>query len=404
MSLFDKDDFYSAKRPSRAWTRRDENPMWTNANRGWRQIPPRMLAAVSAIGGAIVMLILMLMIISMQGGNGKPEPIVAALSSIVPTEAAADRTVQAIEKMGPSVVSILSSKKTDKGELRQYGMGSGVIFQKEGNRALIVTNNHVVEEATVFEAVLFNGERKKAKLIGSDRISDLAVLEIDADGIESVAELGDSLQLKRGETVVTIGNALGLGTSVTRGVVSSPRSTIPVSLSGDGEPDWEMEMIQIDAAINEGNSGGALVNLDGQLIGINTLKIANLTVEGMGFAIPIDDVIPILQDLIENQKVKRPLIGVTMQNLQSFRGTEVLNLPADVKTGIIVLEASGPAKAAGLRSQDIIVGIDNHDTRSILELRKYLYNEKKIGDSLTVTFYREGKKQTVNLVLAESEG
>lgn len=404
MSLFEKDDFYSAKRPSRAWARRDESPMWTQANRGWRQVSPRMTIAVSAIGGAIVMLVLMLLIMSIQGGNGKPEPVVTALANIVPTEAGADRAVQAIEKMGPSVVSILSSKQTDKGELRQFGMGSGVIFQKENKRALIVTNNHVVEEGTVFEAVLYNGDRKKAKLVGRDRISDLAVLEVASDGIESIAEFGDSLRLKRGETVVTIGNALGLGTSVTRGVVSSPRSTIPVSLTGDGEPDWEMEMIQTDAAINEGNSGGALINLEGQLIGINTLKIANLTVEGMGFAIPIDDVIPILQELIEYQKVKRPLIGVTMQNLQSFRGTEVLNLPADVNTGIIVLEASGPAKAAGIHSQDIIVSIDNHDTRSVLELRKYLYNEKKIGDTMTITFYREGKKQTVSLVLEEAEG
>lgn len=402
MSFFDNDDFYSAKGPARSWKDPDEmktRPFTSVSN---SRDSRNLLVLTSALGGAIVMLLIVLLVVSFQKDGPAAHTAAEVFDSRQETVNNGGQIVNAAQKISTSVVSVLSSKKNDKGELKQLGRGSGVIFEKKGNRFLIVTNNHVIEEGIAFEIGLSNGERKKAVLVGADRISDLAVLEMEADSGATVAEFGDSSKLQMGEAVIAIGFPLGLGTSTTSGIVSSPKQTIPVSTAGDGDIDWEMDMIQTNAAINEGNSGGALANMRGQIVGINTLKIANLTVEGMGFAIPSNDVIPILEDLIEHHKVRRPLIGVTMQNLHSFQGTEILKLPADVKTGIIVLEASGPAKAAGIKSQDVITEIDGNRVNGILQLRKYLYNEKKPGDTMSITFYRAGKKETVNVVLIES--
>jgi serine protease Do len=382
MSLFE-DDFYSTKvrtRPSR-WIRPQEGkPL---------KFPPRgeqrrlWTVAILSLAAGILLTVLVL------GGGGR---------------STGDRVVAASEKVRPAVVSVLASVKDPVKETPvSLGIGSGVIFQKQGGKARIVTNNHVVEGATQIDVVLSGGEHKAAALVGKDPLSDLAVLEVDASGIKTVAEFGDSDAIKLGETAIALGNPLGLGYSptITVGVVSSPKRTIPVSLNQDGEPDWELDVIQTDAAINQGNSGGALVDLNGKVIGINSLKVADTGVEGLGFAIPINQAKPILAELISDHKVKRPFMGVTSQNLQSFTGTDVLKLPQDVKTGIIVLDAVGPAQAAGLKSNDVIVQLDDQPVASTLELRKYLYSHKKIGDKLKVTFYRNSKKETVTLTLGE---
>jgi serine protease Do len=163
-----------------------------------------------------------------------------------------------------------------------------------------------------------------------------------------------------------------------------------------------MNVIQTDAAINQGNSGGALVNLQGQVIGINSLKVADAGVEGMGFAIPINLAKPIIQALLTDHVVKRPFLGVTSQDLQSFRGTDVLKLPSTVRRGVIVFDAVGPAKDAGLKSNDVIVALDDKPVSSTLELRRYLYANKKIGDKIKVTFYRAGTKDSVTVKLGDS--
>jgi serine protease Do len=297
---------------------------------------------------------------------------------------------------------VISSKKVDQSS--GVGVGSGVIFQRNGNSVYILTNNHVVEGATQFEIVTALGEHKKASLVGKDLISDLAVLEASGDGVKAIAEFGNSDTLKAGEFAIAVGNPLGLGYSptVTLGIISIPKRTIPVSLTQGGENDWEMDVIQTDAAINQGNSGGPLVNIDGQVIGINSLKISDTGVEGLGFAIPINAAKPIIESLISNHKVKRPMMGVSTQELQSFKGTEVLKLPAEVKSGVIVFEVSGPAKDAGIQSQDVIVQLDSRKIATTIALRKYLYYEKKIGDQVIVTFYRGGKKMNTTLMLTEA--
>lgn len=388
MSLFN-DEFYSTK-VSR-WARKGPE------RRRWWHNRTALLLVLSAIAGSLVTFFLMSII---SHGEGTPA------TASVPLEVIDVSRVKAVDKVSPTVVSIISSiKDKDGGKVRGIGMGSGVIFRKDGDRALVVTNNHVLEEATSFEVVLPTGEHKQATVVGADYLADLAVLEIDASGIKTVAEFGNSDKLKSGQTAIAIGNPLGgLSQTVTAGIISWPKRTIPVYPGHDGEYEWELDMIQTDAAINQGNSGGALVDLDGKVIGINSLKVADTGVEGLGFAIPINEVKAVLDELIEHGKVLRPFIGVSTVNLTSFKsGLELLKLPDDVKTGAIILEVYGPAAEAGLSTNDVIVQLDNQPVHGTLSLRKYLYQNKKIGEKITITYYRDGKKETVTLTLAEND-
>ncbi|SEC29684.1 S1C family serine protease [Paenibacillus sp. GP183] len=395
MSLFD-DDFYSTKSSKKqrhyGWSPRRGFSGRSLMNSPWKTI------LLAALGGAFIMILLFWIF----GGSRVVPTAAPALASVDTRSLSGDPFVVVADKVKPVVVSVISTKKDDQGS--GVGVGSGVIFQKNGGSVYILTNNHVVEGATQFEIVTALGEHKKASLVGKDRISDLAVLEASADGVKAIAEFGNSDNLKAGEFAIAVGNPLGLGYSptVTLGIISIPKRTIPVSLTQGGEYDWEMDVIQTDAAINQGNSGGPLVNIEGQVIGINSLKISDTGVEGLGFAIPINSAKPIIDSLISNHKVKRPLMGVSTQELQSFKGTEVLKLPAEVKTGVIVFEVSGPAKDAGIQSQDVIVQLDSRKIATTIALRKYLYYEKKIGDQVNVTFYRGGKKMNTTLTLTEA--
>lgn len=286
-------------------------------------------------------------------------------------------------------------------------LGSGVIFKKQDGKAYIITNAHVIAGAEDLEVVTSEGESKKAKVTGQDQMNDIAVLEIDDKGIDTVINLGDSKKLRLGETVIAIGNPLGLGGTLTSGIVSYPSRVIPVSLNQDGVYDWEQEVIQTDAAINEGNSGGALVDLNGELIGINTMKISDMGVEGLGFAIPVNEVMKTVDDLMLHGKVVRPYLGVYTLDLDNpysqltDEQRKEIKLPNDVNDGVIVLEAYGPAKEAGFKLNDIITQLDEQPIESTRELRKYLYESKKIGDTLKVSYYRNGELLTATLKLTD---
>lgn len=385
MSLF-QDDFYSTK-VSR----------WRQARRG---IPTARTGnqifwmVVGSVGCGMTLMLLVVALVSGisrigggSGGGGSRE----------------ERVVTAAAKVRPTVVTVLSTFK-DGEKVTGTAIGSGVVFEKTGGKGRIVTNNHVVDGASGLEVVLSGGDRKKADLVGKDRITDLAVLEVDGDGIRETAVFGDSDILQSGETAISIGNPLGLNyaQTVTVGVISSPKVLLPSLTDGMGGVEWEMNLIQTDAAINQGNSGGALVSLDGKVVGINSMKLAESGVEGLGFAIPINEARPIIDALLKDQKVKRPYIGVSTLELSGFtEGTEVLKLPADVTKGAVVMESMGPARNAGLKTNDVIVEMDGQPIEGTLSLRKYLYNHKKIGDKLKVTYYRSGKKASVTLVLEE---
>lgn len=289
------------------------------------------------------------------------------------------------------------------------GTGSGVIYKSEGDTAYVVTNHHVIDGASGIEVTLSDGSKVEAEVVGSDIWTDLAVLQMSNEKVLDVVELGDSDALKRGEAVIAIGNPLGLefSGSVTSGVVSGTDRAVPVDLNGDGQEDWQAEVLQTDAAINPGNSGGALVNLAGQLVGINSMKIATSQVEGIGFSIPINSALPVINQLETTGEMVRPAMGITLIDLaqvpSSYR-QDTLNLPEDITSGVVVSSVVGGSAAdeAGMQQYDVITEMDGEAIGDIIDLRKHLYNEKQIGDQLQVKAYRNGELLEFELQLVDN--
>ncbi|MBS4212425.1 S1C family serine protease [Neobacillus rhizophilus] len=322
----------------------------------------------------------------------------------------------AIDKTADAVVginNIQSSGFWDNGENNTEdpaGTGSGVIYKAAGSRAFVVTNHHVVEGATKLEVSLSDGTKIPAKLLGSDIWTDLAVLEVDAGKIKKVAEFGDSDSLKMGEPVIAIGNPLGptFSGSVTQGIISGLKRTIPVDINQDGIIDWQSEVLQTDAAINPGNSGGALINMAGQVIGINSMKISQEAVEGIGLSIPINSAKPVINDLEQFGSVKRPYMGIDLKSVDeipAYYQQEALKLPRDVTHGVAIRQVvpSSPAAVAGLQELDVIVEMDGQKINDVIDLRKHLYQVKKIGEQMTIKFYRDGKLKEVTMTLASDK-
>ncbi|MDR7000039.1 trypsin-like peptidase domain-containing protein [Neobacillus niacini] len=325
-------------------------------------------------------------------------------------------TTKAVDIAGPAVVGITNIQSTqfwsDNGKRSEEaaGTGSGVIYKKVGDRAFVVTNHHVVEGATKLEVSLTDGTKIPADLLGSDIWTDLAVLEIDASHIKKIAQFGNSDELKMGEPVIAIGNPLGptFSGSVTQGIVSGLKRTIPVDINQDGVIDWQAEVLQTDAAINPGNSGGALVNIGGQVVGINSMKISQEAVEGIGLSIPINSAIPIINDLEQYGSVKRPYMGVDLKSvaeIPAYYQEEALKLPRDVNYGVALREIvpNSPADQAGLKELDVIVEMDGKKINDVLDLRKHLYQNKKIGEQMKIKFYRNGKLKETTLKLTSDK-
>jgi len=286
------------------------------------------------------------------------------------------------------------------------GTGSGVIYKKSGNKAYIVTNNHVVDGANKLAVKLSDGKQVDAKLVGKDPWLDLAVVEIDGSAVNKVATLGDSSKLRAGEKAIAIGNPLGFDGSVKEGIISSKEREIPVDIDGDKRPDWQAQVIQTDAAINPGNSGGALFNQNGELIGINSSKIAQQEVEGIGFAIPINVAKPVIESLEKDGVVKRPALGVGVVSLEDVQAYALnqLKVPKEVTNGVVLgkIYPVSPAEKAGLEQYDIVVALDDQKVENSLQFRKYLYEKKKVGEKVEVTFYRNGQKMTKTATLADN--
>jgi len=318
--------------------------------------------------------------------------------------------VSGIDTVSKAVVGIKNMQQEniwDPGQ--EAGSGSGIIYKKENGKAYIVTNNHVVENAKKVEVVLNDEEQVQANVLGTDTLTDLAVLEIDDEKVDVVADLGSSEDLSVGETVLAIGNPLGqeFYGSVTRGIISGLNRSVEVDTNGDQQPDWITEVIQTDTAINPGNSGGALVNTNGEIIGINSIKVAQEAVEGIGFAIPIDSALPIMEQLESDGEITRPYIGVSTAAIEQvpMQYRDQIELPEEIDEGMVIanVETGSPADKAGLQQFDVITKIDGEDITSTLDLRRYLYKETKVGDKTKVEFYRDGEKQQTELKLAERE-
>ena len=300
------------------------------------------------------------------------------------------------------------NQKTEDSDLTTASEGSGVIYKVENGYAYIVTNNHVISGSQELEVLMADGTREKAELIGADKWTDLAVLKIKADKVNTVAEFANSDEVKAGQTAIAIGSPLGteFATSVTQGIVSAKDRSVPTDVDGDGKQDWVVNAIQTDAAINPGNSGGALVNAAGQVIGINSMKISKSSVEGIGFAIPSNEVVSIINQLEKSGKVIRPVLGISMVDLTSVssQGRQQLDLSNDVKEGVVVanVQDNSSASKGGLKQYDVITEIDGKPVTGVQTLRKALYS-KTVGSSIEVTYYRNGQKQTTTIQLTSSE-
>lgn len=331
-------------------------------------------------------------------------------------------TTQAVKTIQDAVVSVVNYQRSSGGvsqifgnslpnqanELEVYGEGSGAIYKKDGQFAYVVTNNHVVEGAEKLEIILANGNRVDGELVGSDTYSDLAVIKIASDGITTIGQFADSSTLTLGEPAIAIGSPLGsqYANSVTEGIVSGLSRTV-TSTNDYGET-VSTNAIQTDAAINQGNSGGPLINIQGQIIGINSSKItlsrSQVAVEGMGFAIPSNDVIAIINQLETNGQVVRPAIGISMVNLAEV-STSVytdLQIPAEVTNGIIVSHIQDGMPAQGkLEVYDVITEIEGQPIYAASDLQSVLYKHQ-LGDTISVTIFRKGSKQTVDITLTKT--
>lgn len=356
-----------------------------------------------------------------EAGASENAPMSVETNSVVQTDQVEYEKIQtnitnAVENVSEAVVGVVNIQRGGNSLFdprgaqgdQEAGTGSGVVYKKENGKAYIVTNAHVIEGASKVEVSLVDGTRVEAEVVGSDALTDLAVLTVDDANIKQVAKFGDSDAITLGEPVIAIGNPLGLEFfgSVTQGIISGKERIIPVDIDQNGQPDWEADVIQTDAAINPGNSGGALVNLRGEVIGINSMKIAQSRVEGIGFAIPIRAVQPIIEDLEKHKEVQRPFMGVGLASLsdvplEAQRST--LKLPEEVKSGIVVtgVEPTSPADKAGLKQYDVIVKLDDQEIKDALGLRKFLYSQKNIGDTMKVTYYRDGKLEETEMKLVK---
>ena len=329
-------------------------------------------------------------------------------------------TTQAVDKVKDAVVSVITysansqnslfgstETDTDTNTEQVSSEGSGVIYKKEGNFAYLVTNTHVINGAKKVDIRLADGTKVPGEIVGSDTYSDIAVVKIAADKVTTVAEFGDSDQLTVGETAIAIGSPLGseYANTVTQGIVSSLNRNVSLK-SEDGQA-ISTKAIQTDTAINPGNSGGPLINIQGQVIGITSSKIATnggTSVEGLGFAIPSNDAINIINQLEKNGKVTRPALGIQMINLSNLSSTDLqrLNVPSSVTAGVVVRSVITSMPANGhLQQYDVITKVDDKAISSTTELQSALYSHS-IGDSMTITYYRNGKEETTTIKLDKS--
>ena len=342
------------------------------------------------------------------GIESKGDNALFTISRVVNSEPEESGSVSALseqdiaEKLIPSVVCIQNYQvtqqygfmqtDTENSDVSPAGEGSGIIFSEDG---YIVTNAHVVDGATSLKAILSDGTTYEAELVGSDTLTDLAVLKIDATGLQA-AEFGSSEDLRVADQVMAIGNPGGyqLNSSVTIGYVSALNRAITNNSTG-----YTMEYIQTDAAINPGNSGGALVNQYGQVVGINSAKISATGYEGLGFAIPAETAQPVISDLIEYGYVKdRAMLGISGQFIDSLTG-RFYGLPQGEYVGAL---NSAEAQASGLQVGDVITAIDGTELTSETVLRSAI-NAKKPGETVELTVYRPSSNQTVTVTLTLSE-
>lgn len=315
----------------------------------------------------------------------------------------------AVDKVYDATVVVQTSKD---GAI--VSTGTGFVYKVDGSTAYVMTNNHVVSSGNSAKVVFSDGSSADTKILGGDTYADIAVLTVSASSIKQVATIGNTENLKLGDTTFTVGAPLGdtYSGTVTKGIVSGKDRLVEVSFSGTTS-DYYMKVIQTDAALNPGNSGGPLCNINGEVIGVNSLKLtqeqtstSSYSVEGMGFAIPIEDALYYAELIEEGGTVKRPYIGISMLDITNsyYLWQAGITLPDGVEKGVAIIEvvSSSPAAKGGLQKGDIITKLNEEEISSVAKLRYELYKHAP-GDKIDITYNRNGKEYTTQITLEESK-
>ncbi len=305
----------------------------------------------------------------------------------------------AVEKLYDAVVVVGAYQKG-----KQVSSGTGFVYKTEGDKAFILTNSHVVNGSSEVKVQLTNGNNYDVKVVGDDNYSDIAILSIDKDKVITVAELGKSAEARLGDTLFTIGAPLNTEYSwtVTRGILSGKDRLVEVN-STNNTGTWVMSVLQTDAAINSGNSGGPIANSNGEVIGVTNMKLVSDGVEGMGFAIPIEDAINIASELLGGEPISRPVLGVGTLNVTDTEALQYqygISIDSSIASGAVIgfVQAGTPAAEAGLDKGDVITKFGEYDIVSSAKLKYYLY-KYKIGDKVKITYTRGKKTETVIVTL-----
>lgn len=309
----------------------------------------------------------------------------------------------AVEKLYDSVVVVLVYR-----DGRAVASGTGFVYKKTETKAYILTNSHVVNLSgkNTVKVKFTNNTEEEVTVEGNDEYSDLAVLSLSANKVEHVASIGSSEKMRLGDTVFTIGAPLDTeySWSITRGVLSGKDRMVEVSISStnNNQSDYVMKVLQTDASINSGNSGGPLANANGEVIGITNMKLVSNGIEGMGFAIPIDDAIEFAETIIKGEVIKRPKLGVSMINLSDTWTLyqKRLAVNTELTTGVVVaeVEKGSPAAIAGLKKGDIITALGDDKVQNFAQLRYYLFKHK-VGDTVSITYERDQQTQIAKVIL-----
>ncbi len=309
---------------------------------------------------------------------------------------------EAVSKIYDAVV-VVSTYSND----RYIASGTGFVYKQDGNTYYLLTNYHVIEDGNHVTVTFTDGSIVETEIVGFDKYQDIAVLSIESKGEYQVAEIGNNEETRVGDTAFAVGAPLDNAYSwtVTRGIISGKDRMVEVSLDSSNTSDYVMKTLQTDAAINSGNSGGPLCNANGEVIGITSLKLVSDGVEGMGFAIPIEDAISKAEEIINGEVANYPYLGVTMLDFSNSYFTQYYSIirNSGLDSGVIVtsVEKNSPAENGGMKANDIIVAIEGKEVTSTAYLKYYLY-QQKIGDKIKITVNRDGKEETLTITLGSS--
>ncbi len=306
----------------------------------------------------------------------------------------------AIDKVYDAVVMV---KNFQKGQLASTG--SGFVYKVDNKYGYIMTNEHVVDGATDLSVLLTNGHEVTATKLGGDEYLDIAVLRIPVSEVLQVATIGSTSELKRGDVIFTIGSPVGEDyyNTVTSGIISGIDRMVTVSVNS--QSDWIMKVSQVDAAINPGNSGGPLVNSNGEVIGVNSLKLVDSSIEGMGFSIKIEDAMAHVEELEQSKTIERPMLGINLLNVTDSRtlASYGIKIDSNIESGVVVVSVvSGTgASKSGLEKGDVITKIGDEEVINAAYLKYVLY-KYNVGDKITITYNRDGKVKTTQVTLTKA--